>query len=214
MEENKTKSVFANNLAYFMKMNKVDRNTLSRDLGIKYTTICEWLKGNTMPRSDKLDALADYFGIDASDFLSSVDQLREDFCAPVIDFIPKDMTLAEAKKTHIVTANFLLRKLPNTFQIIITHKHDPEKDFFEPSDIIVFEESNVYNSKCDLYYVKRKGHDGEIACANKLKNTITMGTIYSQDNNEDIYIYDPNNDDVQIIGKLIMVGKQNFNIKK
>ena len=41
--ESNTKNQFPKNLAFFMKLKGVDRNTLSKDLNIKYTTICEWL---------------------------------------------------------------------------------------------------------------------------------------------------------------------------
>lgn len=64
-----SKKIFSDNLKYFMTINNKNRHNLSRDLNISYTTICEWVNGNAMPRSEKLDLLANYFNTTASSLL-------------------------------------------------------------------------------------------------------------------------------------------------
>ena len=38
-------------------------------LGVKYTTFTDWVKGNTYPRIDKIELMANYFGIEKSDLV-------------------------------------------------------------------------------------------------------------------------------------------------
>ena len=35
-------------------------------LGVKYTTFTDWVKGNSYPRIDKIELMANYFGISKS----------------------------------------------------------------------------------------------------------------------------------------------------
>ena len=38
-------------------------------LGVKYTTFTDWVKGNSYPRIDKIELMANYFGISKSDLV-------------------------------------------------------------------------------------------------------------------------------------------------
>lgn len=38
-------------------------------LGVKYTTFTDWVKGNVYPRIDKIELMANYFGIEKSDLI-------------------------------------------------------------------------------------------------------------------------------------------------
>ena len=63
------KQVFAKNLANQMNRRNLDRNKLCADLGFKYTTVSEWLAARKYPRIDKIELLANYFGIQKSDLI-------------------------------------------------------------------------------------------------------------------------------------------------
>lgn len=65
------KEIFAKNLKYYMELNKKDRNDLSRDLNLPYTTITSWCKGEFYPRIDKIQLLANYFNIQKADLVES-----------------------------------------------------------------------------------------------------------------------------------------------
>ena len=56
------------NLSRMMQSRNVSRRKLCSDLGLKYTTLCDWLKGNSVPRAKSITALAGYFGVSESDF--------------------------------------------------------------------------------------------------------------------------------------------------
>lgn len=63
------KEIFAKNLKYYMELNNKDRNDICRDLQFPYTTFAEWYNGNIYPRIDKIELIANYFGIKKSDLI-------------------------------------------------------------------------------------------------------------------------------------------------
>ena len=69
MDEMSIRKIFPIRLKYYMEQNGKTRNDLARDLGFKYSTIRDWEKGITIPRMDKVDDLANYFGCSNSDLL-------------------------------------------------------------------------------------------------------------------------------------------------
>ena len=63
------KEIFAKNLKYYMELNKKDRNDVCRDLDLPYTTFTSWYNAEFYPRIDKIEMLANYFGIKKSDLV-------------------------------------------------------------------------------------------------------------------------------------------------
>lgn len=73
------KQVFAANLKKYMDLYNVSRHRLCDDLGLKYSTVSEWLSANKYPRIDKIELLADYFNIKKSNLIEgySLSSLQE-----------------------------------------------------------------------------------------------------------------------------------------
>ena len=63
------KNIFAENLNYYMKANGKSRRDISEALGISYYTVTDWVKGKKYPRMDKVEMLANFFGILKSDLI-------------------------------------------------------------------------------------------------------------------------------------------------
>lgn len=63
------KEIMARNIRRYMSLKNVDRNELCSQLNIKYTTLCDWLNGKTYPRIDKIELMANYFGITKADLV-------------------------------------------------------------------------------------------------------------------------------------------------
>lgn len=63
------REVMAQNIQYYMDLNNKERRDVCRDLGIRYTTLTDWIKGNTYPRIDKIELLAHYFNITKADLV-------------------------------------------------------------------------------------------------------------------------------------------------
>lgn len=69
MKDLGNKKVMANNIRRYMDLQTVSAKDMSRALGIPYTTILSWIKADNYPRIDKIEAMADYFGILKSDLI-------------------------------------------------------------------------------------------------------------------------------------------------
>lgn len=63
------KNVFSYNLRKQMELKGVSRKDLSDALGISYFTITAWVNSTKYPRMDKVEMLANYFGILKSDLI-------------------------------------------------------------------------------------------------------------------------------------------------
>lgn len=63
------KEIMAKNILYYMDKHQKNRNEMCEALGVKYTTFTDWVKGNSYPRIDKIELMANYFGISKSDLV-------------------------------------------------------------------------------------------------------------------------------------------------
>lgn len=89
------KIVFSRNLRALMEARGKDRKQVCKDLGFKYTTFTDWYNGNKYPRIDKIEMLADYFGVLKSDLIEDKTELPSNAIlynsshkAPIIGSIP------------------------------------------------------------------------------------------------------------------------------
>lgn len=80
MRDLANKDVFARNLRNIMELHKKDRNQVCADLNLKYTTFADWYNGKKYPRIDKIELLANYFGVKKSVLIE--DAKQEQFSSP------------------------------------------------------------------------------------------------------------------------------------
>lgn len=63
------REVFSRNLRTLMQQLGKTRNQICDDLDFKYSTFNDWYNGNKYPRIDKIEMLANYFGVLKSDLI-------------------------------------------------------------------------------------------------------------------------------------------------
>ena len=63
------KQIMAKNILYYMEERDKTRQEMCEALGVKYTTFTDWVKGNSYPRIDKIELMANYFGISKADLV-------------------------------------------------------------------------------------------------------------------------------------------------
>ena len=63
------KTVMSRNLRRLMKKKNVSAKEMSKTLGYPYTTLLSWVKADNYPRIDKIEAMAEYFGVMKSDLI-------------------------------------------------------------------------------------------------------------------------------------------------
>lgn len=96
------KNVFASNLKRYMELKGKSRNDISEALGISYFTVSDWVNGKKYPRMDKVEMLANYFGIQKSDLI----EIKEHSSSP------SEPVLSEGEKILLD----LFRKIPEDQQ--------------------------------------------------------------------------------------------------
>lgn len=63
--------VFSTNLRLFMAKAGKSRREVSEAIGVSYFTFSDWCNGKKYPRIEKLEALAEYFGVSVPDLIDS-----------------------------------------------------------------------------------------------------------------------------------------------
>ena len=64
-----SKEVFAKNLRYYMESRGKSQKELAEIVGVSAPTMNDWLKAKKYPRIDKIEIMANYFGILKSDLI-------------------------------------------------------------------------------------------------------------------------------------------------
>lgn len=88
--EKDNKNIFATNLNKLMASHRKSRKDLSDALGISYFTITAWANGTKYPRMDKVELLANYFGVLKSDLIEEKEDDR--------NISPNEMKLTEGEE--------------------------------------------------------------------------------------------------------------------
>jgi len=63
------KETMAKNIKYFMELRSVNSVDMCRILGVPQSTFSYWLNAKTYPRIDKIEKMANYFGVSKSDLV-------------------------------------------------------------------------------------------------------------------------------------------------
>lgn len=63
------KEILSKNLKYYIERSGKDRRELCQIWGFPYSTVTDWINGNKYPRIDRIEVMADYFGILKSDLI-------------------------------------------------------------------------------------------------------------------------------------------------
>lgn len=69
MSDNRQRIIFSKNLNYFLELNNKSQKEVADALGIGLSTFNSWCTGTKLPRMDKVQLLADYFGVSKSDLI-------------------------------------------------------------------------------------------------------------------------------------------------
>lgn len=71
MNDLDNRKTLAQNLQRLMTLRDISRQQICADLDIKYTTFTDWYNGNKYPRIDRIEQLANYFGIVKSQLIET-----------------------------------------------------------------------------------------------------------------------------------------------
>lgn len=77
MSEETYKKIFSTNLNFYMNLNGKNQSDIVTDLGFNKSAVSTWCNGTRLPRMDKVEALAKYFGINRSDLIEEKQDMSE-----------------------------------------------------------------------------------------------------------------------------------------
>lgn len=63
------RQVMGRNIDYYMTRMGLERKQLAKALGVPYSSLTDWMNGNSYPWIDKIQLMADFFGIEKSDLV-------------------------------------------------------------------------------------------------------------------------------------------------
>lgn len=98
------KEVFGKNLSYYLEVNRKEQKEVAAIIGVATSTFNDWVKGKKYPRIDKIEMLANYFGILKSDLIEEKKAVS-----------PEEITLSEGERALIE----LFRKVPEDKQQMV-----------------------------------------------------------------------------------------------
>lgn len=71
-----SKEVFSKNLLYYMDLKGINQKELAEIVGVSAPTVNDWTKAKKYPRIDKIEIIANYFGILKSDLIEDKKEER------------------------------------------------------------------------------------------------------------------------------------------
>ena len=90
------REIFSSNLKRYMDLNGKSRKEICEALGYSYFTFSDWVNGKKMPRMDKVEQLANYFGILKSDLIEEKKEAVADNDNDLSDSKKQLLALAES----------------------------------------------------------------------------------------------------------------------
>ena len=200
------KKTMANNLKYYMNKNNISRNQLSSSLGIAYTTLADWLNAKTYPRIDKIEMLANYFGIEKSDL---VENKPSNLSTPhPVSFI----TIPLYGDISCGNGMFVDDNLVDMIEVVSNGLAGSESDYFaqiasgdsminagiNDGDLLIFRKSStIENGQIGSFCI-----DDGIATCKKFRQGETFIQLIPMNPSYDPIVIDLNNTNFRVIGIL------------
>lgn len=107
MSDIEYKRIFSRNLKKYMTLNNKEQIDLINDLGFNKSAVSTWCNGTRLPRMDKVQALANYFGIEKSDLIEDkpkgevlnwTDNLTKDNADLIPDLLSDSVLMEHVRK--------------------------------------------------------------------------------------------------------------------
>ena len=168
------KITMSNNLKKYLKINNISRNQLSESLGISYSTISDWINGKAYPRIDKIEMMANYFGINKSDLVEEhfIEEKSQGLKIPVLG------TVAAGIPISAVEDILDYEEIPLAWQnqgefFALKIKGDSMEPRMESGDVVIVKQQSDANCG-DTVIVLVNGDDATCKKLQKTDNGIML----------------------------------------
>ena len=100
------KEIFAKNLAYYLERSGRDQKEVAEVVGVAPSTFNEWMRAKKYPRIDKIEFMANFFGINKSDLIENNEENNNS---------PSEENLTEGERDLLT----LFRQIPEDQQPVV-----------------------------------------------------------------------------------------------
>ena len=196
------KEVMAKNINKYMKMNKISRNKMSEALGVSYSTLSDWVNAKTYPRIDKIEMMANYFGVSKSDLVEdkqTVDTVQIS-TAPVLSKVSAGMPMYSEENIvdYIYLPAHEVKAGKEVFGLVV--EGDSMNQEFKEGDIVIVEKDSIVENG-EIGVVMVNGYNATLKQVKYVQDSIVL--MPKSDNPaHDPQIYNKD-DEVKIIGKVV-----------
>lgn len=95
------KRIMGDNIQYYMDVFQIERKDFAKVIGVPYTTLTDWINAKTYPRIDKIQKMAEYFGIEKRDLVEE----------RIVQNVTESQLLAAFRKADATTQGIILKIL-------------------------------------------------------------------------------------------------------
>ena len=74
MSDNELREIFSKNLRYYLEVNEKSQADLRRYMGVSSATASDWCNARKIPRTDKIQAICTWLGVELEDLLTEKDK--------------------------------------------------------------------------------------------------------------------------------------------
>ena len=199
------KKIMADNITYYMNKHQKTRNEMCEALGVKYTTFTDWVKGNSYPRIDKIELMANYFGISKADLVekrdSSPRENKKGLTVNVLGRVAAGIPIEAI--TDIVDQEEISEDLAKTGEFfgLRIHGNSMEPDIHNGDTVIVKKQDDAESNEIVIALIN--GNDGVCKRLKKYAESIALVSI--NPDYEPMYFNQDeiDNTPVRIIGKVV-----------
>ncbi|BAH18250.1 LexA family protein [Macrococcoides caseolyticum] len=199
------KEIMAKNIKKFMKLNKIDRNKMSKDLGVSYTTLSDWINAKTYPRIDKIELMANYFSISKSDLVEDSNDVDISNILPVISIPVLSKVSAGLPiyaEQNIVDQTFISKTLVKNgkeyFGLIVSGD-SMDKEFKDGDIVIVEYNSCIENGQIGV--VQINGYNATVKRVRYNRDTIIL--LPESNNQKHQPQFYNKNDEIVFVGRVV-----------
>lgn len=103
------KEIMAKNLCFYIEKSGKNQKELAEMVGVAASTFNDWVKGKKYPRIDKIEMLANCFGIMKSDLIEDKEEIQKnnDTMADIVDRLMDNPTITPIFERMLKDSDFL-----------------------------------------------------------------------------------------------------------
>lgn len=116
MTEQEQTRIFTENLKRYMSAHRLTQKEVAEAIGVNPQTFNTWMTGKHIPRMDKIQLLADYFGVRKSDLVDYPEDAMEETLQEAFDRRPDMRILFQLAKNCTPEEINLVARMLEAFQ--------------------------------------------------------------------------------------------------